>query len=109
LLSSGFRSPADLPPIAFEQAGLYRLQTSLMSFYGTLLLVTPAFSALARGRLPIEISTRGARFADEADRSAELNRAAIERLERTTNRLAQHQVAADVEIEFLKRGWGDNR
>jgi hypothetical protein len=52
--------PRDLPPPAFEQAGLYRLEVALMVFYGDLWLVTPAFLGLIRGRLPTEISTRGA-------------------------------------------------
>ena len=49
-----------LPAVAFEQVGLYRLEVGLLAFYGGLLLITPAFSGLVRGRLPIEISARGA-------------------------------------------------
>jgi len=37
-----------------------------------LLLITPTFSALLNGRLPIEISTRGAKFAEDAGQSTEL-------------------------------------
>jgi len=96
--------PSDLPSPAFGQVSLYRLETALMFFYGALLLVTPAFSGLARGRLPIEISTRGAKFAEEADQSAALNRAAIEKLEKATKRLAQEQVTANAEIQRLKKG-----
>ncbi len=75
-----------------------------MVFYGALLLVTPVFSGLARGRLPIEISTRGAKFAEEADQSTELTRAAVEKLENATTRLAQEQVKANAEIQRLKKG-----
>jgi hypothetical protein len=53
--------PADLPAIALLQPSLYRLEVALLVFYGCLLLLTPAFSGLIRGRLPIEISTRGAK------------------------------------------------
>lgn len=42
----------ELPAPAFEQVGLYRLEAALLVFYGSLLLVTPAFSGLVRGRLP---------------------------------------------------------
>jgi hypothetical protein len=58
--------PDDLPAVALEQAGLYRLEVALAVFYGCLLLVTPAYSGVVAGRLPIEISTRGAKFAAEA-------------------------------------------
>jgi len=58
--------PEDLPAIAIRQPGLYRLEVALLIFYGWLLLLTPAFSGLIRGRLPIEISTRGANAHREA-------------------------------------------
>jgi hypothetical protein len=96
--------PGDLPSPAFGQVTLYRLETALILFYGALLLVTPVFSGLFRGRLPIEISTRGAKFADEADRSGEQTAAAIEQLEQTTNRLANDLAAAELEINQLKEG-----
>ncbi|HEY3552585.1 MAG TPA: hypothetical protein VGK66_02750, partial [Solirubrobacterales bacterium] len=73
-----------LPAVALEQAGLYRLEVALMVFYGGLLLITPAFSGLIEGRLPIEISARGARFADSTDE-------ALDDLEKT---------AADLEGEL---------
>jgi hypothetical protein len=94
--------PVELPSPAFEQAGLYRLEVALMFFYGTLLLVTPAFSAVYRGRLPIEISTRGAKFAAEADGSAAQNEAAIKQLEGISQRMAQGLKDAQIQIESLK-------
>ncbi len=94
--------PMDLPPPAFEQATLYRLETALMFFYGSLLLVTPAFSGLVRGRLPIEISTRGARFATEADESAARNEAAVRKLEGTARQLAQSLKATQLAVDALK-------
>lgn len=81
--------PEDLPAVALHQAGLYRLEVALLVFYGCLLLITPAFSGLIRGRLPIEISTRGARFPVEAEHSAELDEAAVRKLEGTIADLAQ--------------------
>jgi hypothetical protein len=94
--------PADLPSLAFGQAGLYRLEMAVMSFYGTLLLVTPTFSGLVRGRLPIEISTRGAKFAVDADHSTERNEAAIKELEQTVDVLADGLFEASLEITRLK-------
>ena len=102
--------PEDLPTIAFRQAGLYRLEIALVVFYGSLLLITPAFSGLIRGRLPIEISTRGAKFAEEDERSAELDEAGIRKLERDTTRLAQALADATIEIERLNEISGsDNK
>jgi hypothetical protein len=95
--------PRDLPPPAFGQTSLYRLEVALIVFYGDLLLVTPAFLGLIRGRLPIGISTRGAKFAEEADQSAVVAKAAIKDLEQTTKRLAQEQATANAQIERLKK------
>lgn len=94
-------SPA-LPGPAFGQAGLYRLEMALLVFYGGLLLITPAFSGLIRGQLPIEISTRGARFSQETDQSAEAAKAAIENLEQTADSLTEGLAAMHIEIGRLK-------
>jgi hypothetical protein len=91
----------DLPAPAFEQAGLYRLEVALVIFYGSLLLVTPAFSGLARGRLPIEISTSGAKFAEGSDQSAEIAKAAIKSLEQVTEAHDEELADANFEIKRL--------
>jgi hypothetical protein len=49
--------PANLPSVALKQPGLYRLEVGLMVLYGCLLIVTPAYSGLSAGRLPIEHTT----------------------------------------------------
>jgi len=97
-------APVNLPPSAFEQTSLYRLEMSLLVFYGVLLLVTPALAGLIRGRLPTEISTRGAKFADETDRSAERNDAEIKRLQETANDLAEDLATTRLEFAQLKKG-----
>ena len=93
--------PEDLPAIAFRQAGIYRLEIALLVFYGSLLLITPAFSGLIHGRLPIEISTSGAKFTEGTERSTELDEAAIGRLERTIADLAQALTDTQVETKRL--------
>jgi hypothetical protein len=100
--------PGDLPAVALEQKLIYRLEVALGIFYGSLLFATPAYSGLAMGRLPIEISTRGARFAEEAERSAERDEAAAGELERTANRLREKLAMAISEINRLKANEGDN-
>jgi hypothetical protein len=92
----------DLPSVALEQVGLYRLEVALLAFYGELLLVTPAFSGLIWGRLPTEISMRGAKFAEEADQSADSHRAAVNELERITDGLTEELDIANFEIKMLK-------
>jgi len=98
-----FSLPEDLPAVALGQVGLYRLEVTLGVFYGLLLLVTPAYSGLVAGRLPIEISTRGAKFSAEADRSADVNRSRIEALIRTATDLTEALSAAEFEIEQLQK------
>jgi len=66
------------------------------------LIVTPTYSALAAGRLPIEISTRGAKFAEEADETAGSNEVAIESLERTVSQVVDELSEAVFEIDRLK-------
>lgn len=97
-----FPVPDDPPAVALEQGGLYRLEVALATFYGLLLLATPAYSGLVAGRLPIEISTRGARFAEEADQSADKTRAAIEGLELAADRYENELAAVHLKIERLE-------
>jgi hypothetical protein len=92
----------DLPAPAFEQVSLYRLEVALLVFYGELLLVTPVFSGLAHSRLPIEISTRGAKFAEWADQSAAQDEAAIMHLEGITKQLTGELDDAKIHIDTLK-------
>jgi hypothetical protein len=108
LASAAAPVPEDLPAVAFEQTGLYRLQVALFVFYGALLLITPASSGLIHGRLPIEISTRGARFAVEADQSTESNEAAIRKMEGDFTVLAQALANTEIETERLNKTAGSD-
>ncbi|MGN6557372.1 MAG: hypothetical protein ACTHLH_05100 [Solirubrobacterales bacterium] len=101
--------PEDLPAIAFQQAGLYRLEIALLVFYSGLLLITPAFSGLIRGRLPIEISVRGARFVEEANQTERLNEAAIEKLEKTISQLAGELRNTEAEVKHIEERMGDSK
>lgn len=97
-----------IPAVALEQPALYRLEVALLVFYGGLLLITPAFSGLVSGRLPIELSARGAKFAEEADQSSEATEAAIRNLEETTEILSERLSAANLEIKRLDELLRDN-
>jgi hypothetical protein len=98
----GAPAPETLPAVAVGQPGLYRLEVALFVFYGALLLITPAFSGLIRGHLPIEISTRGAKFAEEADQSTKWNEKKIEELERASEDLTVGLQTVQTEIQELK-------
>ena len=100
--------PAELPATALGQPALYRLEITLLVFYGCLLVITPAFLGLASGRLPVEISTKGARFADEASRTVERDKSTIEELEKTTERLEVGLAAAMSKLGQFERQ-RDNR
>lgn len=100
--SATFPLPEDLPAVALGQTGLYRLEVALAAFYGLLLLATPAYSGLAVGRLPIEISTRGAKFAEETDRSSAIKNVGIEDLEEAVNGLTEAVAALELRMERLQ-------
>lgn len=91
-----------LPAVSLEQVGVYRLEIALLVFYGSLLLVTPVFSGLIWGRLPTEISSRGAKFPGGTDQSTDTNRVAVKDLEQVTRELGEGLEIANFEIEQLK-------
>jgi len=97
-----------LPAPALGQIPLYRLEVALFVFYGCLLLATPVFSGLLRARLPIEISTRGAKFAEEADETAADTEASIRAVEKKVTQLTQGLRDAQIEIESLQLGSSDS-
>jgi hypothetical protein len=74
----------DLPALALGNRELLWLERALVLFYGFLLLV-PAVRAL-QGELPIELSTRGAWYAEASDDAVE---ALSERLDETEYLLDQ--------------------
>jgi len=103
VLTAALTPISALPAVALGQQRLFRLEVALLVFYGILLLVTPAFLGLTRGRLPIDISTRGEKFAEDADRSTQRAEAVVEELEQTTSVLIEGLEAANFEIEQLKK------
>jgi hypothetical protein len=91
-----------LPAIALGQAGLYRVEVALLIFYSGLLLLTPTFSGIVKGRLPVEVSARGAKFAEDADQSADITQEAIERLERAAELHWREFAAVEIKVERLE-------
>jgi hypothetical protein len=101
--------PEVLPAVAIGQVAVYRLEVALLVFYGGLLLITASVSGIVGGRLPIEISTRGAKFAGETDQAAGATRAAIEKLEAITAGLDVRLIAAGVRINRIEKNVSDSR
>jgi hypothetical protein len=62
--------PHSLPGAALGSKELLWLERALLFFYGFLLLFVPVLRAL-EGVLPIELSTRGARYAEASDAAVE--------------------------------------
>jgi hypothetical protein len=78
-----------LPSTALNQTNLYRGEIALLVFYGSLLLLTPAFAGVIRGRLPTEISARGAKFelAEQVDQPIAETQETLKKLEGSHNNL----------------------
>lgn len=109
ILAAVLAPTSALPAVALGQIWLFRLEVCLLAFYGCLLLITPAFAGLIRGRLPVEISIRGAKFAEEADRSGRLIEAKLDGLELATDALAEGLTVAHAEVKQLREvAVGDN-
>jgi uncharacterized membrane protein len=81
---------SEIPSFAFGSHAVLAVQLSLLFFYAALLLGVPLVRALAGGELPIELSMRGARFAEKLGES---NKETLDRLKelekRTTDSDAQ--------------------
>jgi hypothetical protein len=73
---------ADRPPaIAFGNHLIFSGELLLLAFYGLLLILVPLVRAIGGGELPIELTTRGARFSErEAEYSVATNQAVTERI-----------------------------
>lgn len=73
--------PNDLPAIALGQVEVYRVEVLLSLVYGGLLLLTPFFQGVVHGRLPIELSHRGAKWQAQPDKALDLAEEKIARIE----------------------------
>jgi hypothetical protein len=78
---SGADKAVDLPDVALGQEVIYRLEIVLCVFYGGLLIATPVYRGVVDGSLPIEISARGAQFAEETSGSIERTNKVVKELQ----------------------------
>jgi hypothetical protein len=70
-------APDDLPSLALGSQEVLWLERTLVLFYGFLLLFVPILRAV-QGELPIELSARGARYAEASDAALEEVKARID-------------------------------
>lgn len=98
--SASGRSSA-LPSVALGQVSVYRLEVFLVVFYGGLLILTPAYRGLALGRLPIEISAKGAKFAEDAADSIEETQKLVDESRTAIRELQSNLVRSRLNIDQL--------
>lgn len=92
-----------LPAVALGQPALYRLEIFLVVFYGGLLIVVPAYRGLVSGRLPIEVSARGAKFAEETADSIEATQEVVSELEQGLQAVEASAMRARLNIDQIAR------
>lgn len=71
----------NLPATALEQPWLYQAEIGVTVFLGGLLILTPAFIGITQGRLPIEISTRGVKYGEEAAAADKVIQESVRKIE----------------------------
>jgi hypothetical protein len=97
------RSVNDLPAVALGQVAVYRLEVFLVVFYGGLLILVPVYRGLAGGRLPSEISARGAKFAEETADSIEATQKLVAELDRGLRAAEASLVRAHLKIDRISQ------
>jgi hypothetical protein len=90
-----------LPGIALGQPFVCRVEVYLAIVYGGLLLLTPLFYGLLQGRLPIEISHRGARWQEAANETIDGLSASVRTLQQDSTDLRVRLVQQQLEIQRL--------
>jgi hypothetical protein len=84
-------TPHNLPSLALGSREVLWAERTLVFFYAFLLLLVPILKALG-GELPIELSTRGARYAEASDTA----------LEELKTRIDENEELLDDTIESLE-------
>ena len=87
----------DLPDVALGRETLFRVEVLLLLSFGGLLLLTPLYYGLLRGKLPIEVSARGARYAEATEEAIGTLDTAIERLQEDVKSLRGDLVKAQLQ------------
>lgn len=99
--------PSPLPSVALGRKFVYRTEVFVLLLYAGLLILTPLFQGVIKGRLPTEISARGAKF-DPEDVAAALRDAQtrIEEVESTVKTSGAEILRLRSELQRLKEEQG---
>jgi hypothetical protein len=91
---------ADHPPaVAFENRLILAGELLLLTFYGVLLVLVPLVRAIANGELPIELNTRGARYAERgAEESLASTRELFDRIQVLEKELRKQREWGEIDV-----------
>ena len=90
-----------LPSVALNQPSIYRVEVGLAVVYGGLLLLTPLFFGLVQGKLPVEISHRGAKWQEAANDTIEKLTTSVQTLQQESTDLRAKLVEQELQIRGL--------
>jgi hypothetical protein len=99
----------DRPPgVAFENHLIFGGELLLLGFYGMLLVLVPLVRAIGGGELPIELTARGARFAESvAEVSVATNQEIAGRVDSLEGAMADQEVEIDEHARQATEGMHD--
>jgi hypothetical protein len=89
---------AGLPAVALGQETIYRLEIGLLVFYGGLVVLTPLFYGAVRGRIPSEVSARGAKFTEDAAENLEQS---LEEAKGNVDKLDERLKATEDDVDIV--------
>jgi hypothetical protein len=100
---------ADRPPaVAFGNHLVFASELLLLGFYGMLLVLVPLVRAIGGGELPIELTARGARFAESAaEVSVATNQEIAGRVDSLEGAMADQEVEIDEHARQATEGLHD--
>ena len=96
----------NLPAVALGQEVIYRIEIAVLVFYGGLIILTPVFRGAVLGRLPIEVSARGAKFSEEVDESLETTQELVSSQQEQLDDLEKRTLRARLNIDQLAEASG---
>ncbi len=110
-LAAGIAAPllafraAHAPTVAFENHLIFAGELFLLAFYGVLLVLVPLVRAIASGELPVELTARGARFAEgDVGISPNENLDLMERLDIAEAAVEDQRLSGEIDARLAAKG-----
>lgn len=96
-------APDRLPSVALGQELMYRLELLLGSLFSGLLVATPLLQGVINGRLPTEITARGAKYdPEEVSQGLAALEDRISQIEAAVTKTGGEALALRADVEVLK-------